>query len=320
MVCLAIFLIIGRFVAHKKTRMKVEQLMVQYLYQNKRVSLQDVGIFTIAPGFDILPDNDKEVTLPDGAIQFEYNSKAPQDEGLIDFVVQHSRKIKPLATSDLESYSILSRQFLNIGKPLIIEGLGVLQKNQKGTYDFSQGHTVTSKMDAAPVAMKEKQQEEISFTTKPKEPVSSKNWMMAAVLAFVLISAGAVYYFMNKGDKEEPITQNSLLLTEKDSATVKDSSARALRDSTYRKDSLNAVPRPPGDGYSFKVVLKEYPSKLQADQAFTKLTTYGHKLLLSQKDSTHFTISIPFTTPLSDTLRAKDSLRRFFGGKPYIAF
>ena len=173
--------------------MKVEQLMVQYLYQNKRVTLQDVGTFTIAPGFDILPDNDKEVTLPDGAIQFEYNSKAPQDEGLIDFVVQHSRKIKPLATSDLESYSILSRQFLNIGKPLIIEGLGVLQKNQKGTYDFHQGHTVTSKMEAAPAAMKEKQHEEISFTTKPRAPSSSKNWMIAALIVFVLSTAGAVY-------------------------------------------------------------------------------------------------------------------------------
>jgi hypothetical protein len=298
--------------------MKVEQLMVQYLYQNKRVTLQDVGTFTIAPGFDILPDNDKEITLPDGAIQFEYNSKAPQDEGLIDFVVQHSRKIKPLATSDLESYSILSRQFLNIGKPLIIEGLGVLQKNQKGTYDFSQGHTVTSKMEAAPVAMREKQQEEISFTTKPKEPASSKNWMIAALLVFVLSSAGAVYYFMMKGDKEEPVTQNSLLLTDNDSLKSMDTASLSLKDSTSRKDSSTITPKPLSDGYSFKVVLKEYPSKLAADKAFEKLSNYGHKLLLTQKDSGLFKISMPFTTPLSDTLRAKDSLKRFFGGKPYI--
>ena len=298
--------------------MKVEQLMVQYLYQNKRVTLQDVGTFTIAPGFDIMPDNDKEVTLPDGAIQFEYNSKAPQDEGLIDFVVQHSRKIKPLATSDLESYSILSRQFLNIGKPLIIEGLGILQKNQKGTYDFYQGHSVTSKMEAAPVAMREKQQEEISFTTKPKEPTTRKNWMIAALLIFVLSTAGAVYYFMMRSDKEEPITQNSLSLTDIDSLKVKDTSILVTKDSTLKKDSLPAAPKPSSDGYSFKVVLKEYPSKLAADMAFEKLTSYGHKLLITQKDSTHFRISMPFTTPLSDTLRVRDSLKRFFGGKPYI--
>lgn len=300
--------------------MKVEQLMVQYLYQNKRVTLQDVGTFTIAPGFDIMPDNDKEVTLPEGAIQFEYNSKAPQDEGLIDFVVQHSRKIKPLATSDLESYSILSRQFLNIGKPLIIEGLGILQKNQKGTYDFHQGHTITSKMEAAPVAMKEKQQEEISFTTKPREHASSKNWMVAALVIFVLCTAGAVYYFMVQGDKEEPVNQNSLLLTDTGSLNVKDTSMLVAKDTTFKKDSLPAVTAPASDGYSFKVVLKEYPSKPAADNAFEKLTSYGHKLLLTQKDSTLYKISMPFTTPLSDTLRVKDSLRRFFGGKPYIEF
>ena len=300
--------------------MKVEQLMVQYLYQNKRVTLQDVGTFTIAPGFDILPDNDKEVTLPDGAIQFEYNSKAPQDEGLIDFVVQHSRKIKPLATSDLESYSILSRQFLNIGKPLIIEGLGVLQKNQKGTYDFHQGHTATSKMEAAPAAMKEKQHEEISFTTKPRAPSSSKNWMIAALIVFVLSTAGAVYYCMMKEVRDEPITQNSLLQTDTDTLKLRDTSASSLKDTTYRKDSLATATKPSSDGYSFKVVLKEYPSKLAADKAFEKLSSYGHKLLLTQKDSTRFMISMPFATSLSDTLRVKDSLKRFFGGKPYIEF
>ena len=298
--------------------MKVEQLMVQYLYQNKRVTLQDVGTFTIAPGFDIMPDNDKEVTLPDGAIQFEYNSKAPQDEGLIDFVVQHSRKIKPLATSDLESYSILSRQFLNIGKPLIIEGLGILQKNQKGTYDFYQGHSVSSKMEAAPVAMREKQQEEISFTTKPKEPTTRKSWMIAVLLIFVLSTAGAVYYFMMRSDKEEPVTQNSLSLTDSDSLKVKDTSILVTIDSSLKKDSLPAAPKPSGDGYSFKVVLKEYPSKLAADKAFEKYTSYGHKLLITQKDSTHFRISMPFTTPLADTLRVRDSLKSIFGGKPYI--
>ncbi len=299
--------------------MKVEQLMVQYLYQNKKVTLQDVGSFLIAPGFDILPDNDKEVVLPEGAIQFEYNSKAPQDEGLIDFIVQHSRKIKPLATSDLESYSILSRQFLNIGKPLIIEGLGVLQKNQKGTYDFYQGHAVTSKMEAAPVAMKEKQQEEISFATKPKDVSSGKNWMMAALLVFVLCTAGAVVYFMTRDNKELPANENNLLLT--------DTAAGTLADTTRRSDSLvvaaDSVSRRPTvstDGFSFKVVLKEYASKTAADKAFAKLTTYGHKLVLTQKDSGIFKISMPFTSPLSDTLRAKDSLKRFFGGKPYIEF
>ncbi len=301
--------------------MKVEQLMVQYLYQHKKVTLQDVGSFFVAPGFDIQPDSDKEVVLPEGAIQFEYNSKALQDEGLIDFIVQHSRKIKPLATSDIESYSILSRQFLNIGKPLIIEGLGVLQKNQKGTYDFYQGHAVTSKMEAAPVAMREKQQEEISFSTKPREVSSSKNWMMGALLVFVLCTAGAVVYFMTRDNQDLPVSENNILLTDTATTPVGDTAgSRASGTSLVARDSVNRLPTASSDGFSFKVVLKEYQAKTAADKALAKLTTYGHKLLLTQKDSGLFKISMPFTTPLSDTLRAKDSLKRFFGGKPYIEF
>ena len=127
--------------------MKVEQLIVQYLYNNKKVSIQDIGIFTISPDIIMPTESDKDINLPDGSIQFEFDSKAEKEDALIDFIIQHSRKIRPLATSDLESYSILSRQFLNIGKPLIIEGLGTLQKNQQGSYDFTQGRTLNSKLE-----------------------------------------------------------------------------------------------------------------------------------------------------------------------------
>ncbi|RYD71020.1 MAG: hypothetical protein EOP53_24385, partial [Sphingobacteriales bacterium] len=104
--------------------MKVEQLLVQYLYKNKTVSIQDIGRFNISPEFIIPAEGDKDSSLPEGAIQFEYDKNALPDEGLIDYIVEQSRKIRPLASSDLESYTILTRQFLNIGKPLPIEGLG----------------------------------------------------------------------------------------------------------------------------------------------------------------------------------------------------
>lgn len=297
--------------------MKIEQLMVQYLYKYKTVNLQDMGTFTISPEIDILQDSDKETILPDGAISFQYNSKALQDEGLVDFIVQQSRKIRPLASSDLESYSILSRQFLNIGKPMIIEGLGTLQKNQQGTFDFSQGHTVSSKMEAAPVAMKEKQQDEISFSTKPKEPDSKKGLLIAVAVVLLLAAAAAVYYFMIKDKKDVSVTENSIPVTEKDTLKTTDNLLLPADSNTSVTNTATA-PAASNDGFTFKVVLKEYPSKIAADKAFEKLKSYGHKLLISSKDSGTYKISMPFTSPLSDTLRARDSLKIFFGGKPYI--
>src|SRR6218665_3853125 len=120
--------------------MKIEQLLVQYLYKNKSVGLQDIGKFMINPEVALPAEGDKDFSLPEDAISFEFDKKTPQDEGLVDFIKTQSGKIRSLAASDLESYSILTRQFLNIGKPLHIEGLGVLQKTQEGLYNFTQGN------------------------------------------------------------------------------------------------------------------------------------------------------------------------------------
>ena len=158
----------------------------------------------------------------------------------------------------------------------------------------------------------------MSFVTKPKEGQGNKSWMFVALLVFLFVTAGAVYYFMNKENKEQPLTENNILLTDTASKASVDTSLQLVSDSAKRAADSLAIAAKPSDGYSFKIVLKEYPSQAAANVAFQKLTTYGHKLLLTQKDSLVYKISMPFTSPLSDTLRAKDSLRRFFGGKPYV--
>ena len=116
--------------------MKIEQLIVQYLYLNKQVTLQGIGTFRLDPAVVLPAGNEKEkdFIMPENAVQFEYNLKAGEDEGLVKYIVQHTRKILPLASSDMESYAMLAKQFLNIGKPLVIEGVGTVQKNQQGNY------------------------------------------------------------------------------------------------------------------------------------------------------------------------------------------
>jgi hypothetical protein len=303
--------------------MKIEQLIVQYLYNHKQVSVQDIGIFTLSPDVVMPTESEKETILPDNAIQFEYNAKAVKDEGLIDFIVEHTRKIKPLATSDLESYTMLSRQFLNIGKPMEIEGLGTLIKNQQGTYEFIQGHTVNPKLENNTVRIKEKIQDEISFTTPPKEAPANKGLLMLLGTLVLIGVAGALYYFLvyNKNNdipveetqQVEPLTDT--LINTRDTSLSQDSVLMPKTDSTLTAVSQPATTK---DGYTFKIVLKEYPTRMAADKAFNKLTSYGHTLIVSQKDSSAFKLSMPFTTALSDTARAKDSLRVFFGGRPYV--
>lgn len=296
--------------------MKVEQLLVQYLYKNKTVSIQDIGTFTISPEAIIPMEGDKDTSLPEGAIQFSFDKKTAADEGLISYIVEQSGKIRPLAASDLESYTILTRQFLNIGKPLQIEGLGILQKNQQGTYDFIQGSNISSRAEVPHAAVKEKIQEEISFASPAKKASSKTGWMIAALTIFLLSTAAAIYYFVTR-EKESPVTQQ-VLQPQADSLNLSDSLTPAVRDSLLKKDSTVVKAVPSNDGYSFKIVIKQYSTKAAAEKAYTKLSNYGHKLILSPVDSVNYKLSMPFTTPITDTLRAKDSLRKFFGGKPYV--
>ena len=298
--------------------MKIEQLLVQYLYNNKKVSLQDIGSFSISPNVIMPVDNEKETALPPDAIDFQFDRRAVLDEGLVDFIVQQTRKIRPLASSDLESYSILSKQFLNIGKPLIIEGLGTLQKSQQGDYEFTQGQVINARLEAIPSQMKEKLSEEISFkSTEKRSGEQPKKSGILITSLIVLIIAGAVllyFYFNRKKESpitaETPITDTIVTTPAVNNINAGDTLVRTHNDST----SLQPVNK----GYTFKVVFKQYDTKLAADKAFKRYTNFGHKIIMTPLDSTRFTLAIPFTSALSDTTRAKDSIEKFFQSNVYV--
>jgi len=307
--------------------MKVEQLIVQYLYNNKRVSIPEIGIFSIVPGTIMPAENDKDNTLPPGSIEFEYKTRTENDEGLIDFIIAESRKIRPLATSDLESYIILSRQFLNIGKPLVIDGLGTLVKNQQGTYDFTQGTIVNPRLEPRKQEIKEKIQEDISFSSLAKTAPNKKGLMLVLLTLFLLSTAAALYYFLvyNKNKPTPIATETAATIPPSNVIDTNNTMSAVTPDSLSNiplaKDSITvAVPNvvPGYDGYTFKVQIKQYDTKEAAERAFNRLTGYGHQLLLQQKVGGDYQVLMPFKNALSDTVRAKDSVRILFGGKPAI--
>lgn len=299
--------------------MKIENLLVQHFYSAKEVTLQGVGTFKLSPDFVMPPENDKDLEIPDNAITFQYNSRATEDDALIGYIVRQTRKMKPLAAADLDSYLVLGKQFLNIGKPFRIEGLGMLLKNQLGEYEFTQGHSFHAKPEpAAPPTVKEKHEDEdISFASESRSSFSGrKGLLIAAIIVGLGMTGAAAWYFLNRNkNKPEQVTETP---------AVKPDSTQAIKPAA---DSLNSkadsatttAPATINTGYTFKVVIKNYPSLLLAQKAFNRLTGYGHKLLLYTSDSVTYKVALPMNSPLSDTTRARDSVRQLlFGGNPYV--
>jgi hypothetical protein len=292
---------------------KIEQIIVQYLYTNKEVTLQGIGKFRLNPEVVMPSGNDKDFSIPENAIQFEYNLRTTEDEGLIDFIVQHTRKIKPLASSDLDSYIALAKQFLNIGKPFIIEGVGTVQKNMQGEYEFIPGLFVTPKMDEAPKELKEKKEEVVSFESESRNKGNNNTTIAVVLLVLVLIGFGIYYFIKKKNTQQVVVTEQPAVVPAPITDTIKkDTVAKPVIDSNLLKPVI--VPK---DSFSFKVIIKDYPDSNALNKAYTRLTSYGHTLIKYQTDST-YKLAMPFMNPLSDTLKIKDSLQVLFGGKPYI--
>jgi hypothetical protein len=302
--------------------MKIEQLLVQHFYITKKVTLQGIGTFTLSPDFILPADNDKEIVLPENAVSFQFNPRATEDEALIDYIVQQTRKIKPLASADLESYLTLASQFLNIGKPLKIEGIGMLEKRQNGQYFFSQGEFINTKVEEAEVKLKEKTQDDISFANEGSNASGNKKLLIGiAAVAGIALIVWAAWYFLNKkkaatASGETAVEQTSVIPPVTDTIT-KDTTA--LLQQKPDSNQIQVATVNSGGAYTFKVVIKNYPSLLPAQKAYERLSSYGHKLILYTTDSVNYKVAMPFTRPLTDTTYAKDSVRaRLFGGNPYI--
>ena len=294
--------------------MKIEQLLVQHLFNTKQVKLQGIGMLKIKSGTEINPETDKD----EPTFSFEYNLKTTEDESLVNYIVQETRKIKPLASSDLESYTILAQQFLNLGKHFYIEGIGTIQKNQLGHFEFIPGLFMSPKIGDPAKQSKDKNDEQLAdLETESLNTNKSRNLIIGlSVLGVVLIGFVLFYFISSKNNNSliQPVLNAS--------AKVKNDSANNNKLNNTDSIDVNGkiVPRQTNsaDNGSFKIVLKEYPTLKAVEIAYAKLTDFGHKVKIVKIDSVKFKLIMSFIRPLKDSSKVKDSLKQFFGGKPYI--
>lgn len=298
--------------------MKIEQLIVQHLYIHKQVTLQGIGTLFLNPSVALPVEGQKDFVMPDNAFTFDYSLKAGEDQALIIYIIQQTRKMKSLAIADLESYYIISKQFLNIGKPMIIEGVGTIQKNQAGEYQFISGIFITPKIEDIPRQLKEKKEDTVSFESEVKQDNSKRNILMLFFIVVVILVALGIYYFVtNKKAPDNEVTEQVQPLID----TIKIDNIKIDTIKKQTSDTIITTPAPviiKKDSFNFKIVLKDYPSTIAVNKTLAKLTAYGHKVFIIKTDSTNYKLVMPFTNPLSDTAKVKDSLRNFFGGKPYV--
>lgn len=286
---------------------KFDALISNYLYTNRKMDIEGIGTFSLDESFVLPPDAEKSTFFPLEGIHLEYNTRAETSPGLIDYIIQHTGKIRSLVKADLSSYTSEIKQFVNIGKPWAIEGIGTLQKNKEGKFELVPGEALAERVN-------------IHYTEEAddeEEPVKRRKWMVGFILTLAIVAVvagigfGVYVLFFRTQDHSTATTPTTTKLFDDDSAAV-DHNDTAVQP---KQDTIPSVP--PGT-VNYKAYFAYTRFRSKAMSITDSLVKRGFK---SQFDSTMVNDTLRYhlfvyqqILPL-DSARIQDSLSNYFGRK-----
>jgi hypothetical protein len=294
--------------------LKLAPLLAQFLYSNKRLDLPGIGTFLLNSPINDDADTKQGKTVKPADISFESNQSLKEAPDLIQYISSQTGKIKALAAADLDSHLSLVQQFLNIGKPFLLDGIGSLVKIQSGEYAFSSGDILSEKLKdytAKEISATSSIEESFSDYKKPINTGNSRNWRKPAVLLLIIAGIGlavwggyTVYKITtakNRSAKKEDVKKDETVL-------VPDTTAQ-------KKDNIVNIPQIlPGQ---FRFVLETANAK-RAFERYGRLKEYQWNVQMETKDSVTYKLFMVLPVAVADTSRIIDSLSVVNGRRVYI--
>jgi hypothetical protein len=274
--------------------LKLSPLLSQFLNSNKQLSLTGIGRF-------ILNDS--------GSITFQQDASVREDIELVIFIAENSGKMKSLVSADLDSHLELARQFLNIGKPYLFEGIGTLSKNKSGNYDFLPNNISTEKNKDNPGEGRDltsttensfTDYEEMFSPKKPKGPATKKivTWLMALAGLSLAVFGGYKVYNKTKTRKEPVDKKQEAVIIPKDTLLKS-------------MDTIPAVAKVESSG-NYRFVI-ETAGRQRAFKRYAQLTGIFVDVKMDTEDSVLFKLYFLLPATPADTTHKKDSLQRLYG-------
>jgi len=277
----------------KSNILKISPLLAQYLFANKQLSLAGLGRFT-------LDDS--------GGIIFHHEPSVKEDAELVNFIAENTGKMKSLVASDLDSNLELARQFLNIGKPYLFEGIGTLSKNKFGTIEFIQSYNSIEKNKENTGDGRDKTSttensftdyEEMFSPKKPKAPTTKKivTWLIAIAGLSLAVYGGYIVYTKSKNKKENV------------AAKKEDIPPVVTPDSLSKtRDTISVTPKPAETSGTYRFVI-EKALKQRALKRYAYLKGIYVDVKMDTKDSVRFNLFFVLPATPADTTRIRDSLQ-----------
>ncbi len=298
--------------------MKLAPLLAQYLYTNKRLDLPGIGTFRLDPYAVAEPDNSKQgKAINPGSVSFE-NVSIREAPDLITFISSQTRKLKALAAADLDSHIELVQQFLNIGKPFLLEGIGSLVKIKSGEYAFTSGQVMPESMkdySAREISSTSSTEESFSDYRKPINQQGEKSKWRKPVIGLLALAGialavwgGYTVYKMTTSQNNEKVAKKEETVLVPEVQTIITDTTRKLAETTQSTPEIKKI-TPAG---KLKFVLEKANAK-RAFERYAKLKTFYWPVQLETADSVSYTLFMVLPSSYADTARIVDSLTNLNG-------
>ncbi|MBG9378190.1 hypothetical protein I5907_18270 [Panacibacter sp. DH6] len=282
-----------------------DTLIRDYIYEHRQVSFEKVGELVMEGHSPADP----------ASFKFTYNKRAATTPELIVYIAEKTGKNKALIASDIESFVELMRQFMNIGKPYELEGVGMFKLGSSGTYEF------------APFDPSHRKEEPRKQKMKQEAPLMVKKSSNKGVLTFIallivlgvlgVVGWGTYKLFLEKSTANaEPSAAVEDTAAQVIQTPVVHDSATVVKDSVSRPDS--AVIAATGDSAFYKFVHETTTSAARAYQRTNALKAFKHPSFVdsTKKDTvTYYTLYLRYKLKTADTTVMRDSLQKLLGRK-----
>lgn len=292
--------------------MKLSPLLAQYLVVNRQLSLAGIGHFMAEP----MAGNEETSGLK---IQFQHNKSEKMDEGLVSFVARETGKMKSLAEADLSSYIDQVKEFLNIGKPFFLEGIGTLTPLKGEIVEFSAGVLQIEKSKEFPPSEKEAQTQgvtgedhsldysDILGTRKVARFTRNRIITALLVVAGLGLTIWGGYALFRAMTREKEVSTEEVVTQPVMQDMIQTQNNTAVPVNTP------AVTPPESTGYKF--IIKEASLK----SAYTRYTYLKEEckvdVHISTADSVKYQVFFRLPVNASDTARIADSLNVLYISK-----
>jgi hypothetical protein len=326
--------------------LKLPQLLSQYLYQTKKLDLPGIGSFTLDADAVIPQESDRIGQMAATGIRFRNAVIPVADDNLVNFIKEHTGKMKSLTEADLDFYLTTGRQLLNIGKPFYLDGIGTLIKNKEGLLEFSPGEYMVARLDEPGL-----ERRAAGFDDHARErEVKGNSTKQGMLLVLIIIGLGVIgwagYYLYKRNSFSEPVEKQAVAIpdttksdTGRTSGQVDTASKPGAKDSikpqanagtgapkpaeptpaaptpaapvpgvTAPSTTVAAVAPPQPGSTLYRFVILSTDNKHHALRRYNQLLGYQLNIKMDQKDSAWFKLYFPIAALPKDTSYIKDSL------------